>query len=141
MRKKVSLLFLAPAALILQVDSGLAAPNRGGDVRWEGGVRDSASKIWIHNLGNRPAEASLEAVADGGKAAAVEVVSVAAGAGVEVPATVPGDSRRLRLRSRADLFVLEAPEEFDARTIELAGPRTIRGDRLRKGPEVVRPAW
>ena len=141
MRKKYSLLFLVPAALILQVDSGLAAPKRGEDVRWEGSVGDRASKIWIHNLGDRQAEASLEAVAEGGRASAAERVSVAAGAGVEVPAMLPGDSRRLRLRSAADLFVLEGPEDFDTRTIEIAGAPAVRHDRARRGPVAVRAEW
>jgi hypothetical protein len=139
MRQKLSYLVFVLAVLIPYAGPALAAPHRGEDVRWEGVVEKTASKIWIRNLGDRPAEASLETLT-GGRAAAAELIPVAAGAGVEVPATASG---RLRLRSDADLFVIQGPEELDVRSIELAGAPLVRRDPARNGPadRLIRPDW
>jgi hypothetical protein len=142
MRQKLSYLVFALSVLVLQTGPTFAGPHRGEDVRWEGVVERNASKLWIHNLGDRPAEASLETL-DGGRAAAAELIQVAAGAGVEVPAASPAEGGRLRLRSDADLFILQGPEELDVRSIEIAGAPLVRHDPARKGPGnlLVRPEW
>lgn len=142
MRQKHSYLVFVLAVLILQTVPALAASRdregRGEDVRWEGVVERNASKLWIRNLGDRPAEASLETL-DGGRAAAAALIPVEANAGVEVPAA----SGRFRLRSDADLFILQGPEELDVRSIELAGAPLVRHDPARRGPadRLVRPDW
>lgn len=144
MRQKLSFLIFTLAILVLSTFPALAAPHRdargdrGKDVRWEGVVEPNASKLWIRNLGDRPAEASLETL-NGGRAAAAALIPVEANAGVEVPAA----SGRFRLRSDADLFIVQGPEELDVRSIELAGAAQVRQDAARRGPadRLVRPDW
>ena len=131
MRKKY-LLALAPVVLILQLGSGWAAPDKGGAVKWEGAADRQAAKLWVHNLSAAPAEVTLEA----GRA---ETASIAAHGAVEMQPARLADGAPLRLRSRADLLVLQIPDRFDAGAVEVEGPAAVRSDRSGK-LQITRPA-
>jgi hypothetical protein len=123
--RKLYVSALVPVALILQLSSAGAAPDRELRARWAEAVEPQASKIVIHNLGTRPAEASL-----GSKAVAISAEGTA-----EIPAG-PG-----QLRSDAALLVLQAPEGFDPASLEVdkvvsEGPR-----RAQSKARDSHPAW
>lgn len=143
MRKIHSLIVLSLAAVILQPGLGGAAPDRGVELRWEAVSDQHVSKLWIRNLSARSAEATLEAASSSGSVAGSEVVSVEAGKAVEVSAARLGGTRELRLRSEAELFVLQIPESFDPAATEIEGPPAYRRVRGKKGvpPQVIRPDW
>jgi hypothetical protein len=111
----------------LQLGSASALPDRDVRARWEEAVEPQASKIVIHNLGDRPAEASLGSAA----------VAISANGAAEIAAE-PG-----QLRSDAALLVLQAPDGFDAASLEVDksisdGPRQAHGRIL---PLAAGPAW
>lgn len=94
---------LIPVALILQLSSAWAAPDRESRARWEEAVEPQASKIVIQNLSARPAEASLGS----------EQIAISAGRIAEIPAAAGP------FRSDAPLLVLQAPDGFDAASLEI----------------------
>lgn len=123
MRTKYALVAFAPVALVLQLGSASALPDRDVRARWEEAVEPQASKVIIHNLSDRPAEASLGSAA----------VAISANGVAEVAAE-PG-----QLRSEAALLVLQAPNGFDAASLEIDksvsdGSRQARGRLVAAGP-------
>ena len=129
MRMKYALLALAPIGLVLQLGAASAAPNRELGVRWEGTIEPEASKIVVYNLSARSAKAFL-----GSRA-----VSIPAGGVTEIPAAGLGTGT-LRLRSAADLLVLQAREDFDAASVQIASrPSRQAGAKLLR--ESVNPEW
>jgi hypothetical protein len=112
MRTKYASLALVPVALILQLGAAVAAPAGGREVgvRWDG-LEARTSKIVVHNLSDRPAQASLKS-AEGAR----EAVALPANGAAEVSAAALGrlGDGDLRLKSAADLLVLQVPESFDA---------------------------
>ncbi|MFL6259226.1 MAG: hypothetical protein ACJ76Y_05890 [Thermoanaerobaculia bacterium] len=133
MRTKLSLFVLAFVALLLHAGVGMAAPARRAAVRWEGRLAaHQSSKLWIQNLSDRSAGVLLEDLSAGGLKGHSQAVSIEAGGTAEIPA-LPGDGHRLRLRSDADLFVLQLPEGLEPADTELAGAPAVRLDRTSKG--------
>ncbi|HET9678168.1 MAG TPA: hypothetical protein VFP21_11770, partial [Solirubrobacterales bacterium] len=125
MRTKCALVLASAAVLALQITPAGAAPNR---PRWEETVDPQAAKIILHNLGNQPAEAALGAAA----------VAVPAAGATEVRA-LPSKAGGATLRSDAPLLVVQAPEDFDAKFLEID---PTAPDRLRAIPGnlLLRPA-
>lgn len=129
MRMKYALLALVPIGLVLQLGVASAAPNRELGVRWEGSVEPETSKLVVYNLSARPAKAFL-----GSRA-----VSIPADGVTEIPAAGLGTGT-LRLRSAADLLVLQAREDFDAASVRIAsGQSGQAGEKLLR--ESVNPEW
>src|SRR5436305_5170743 len=129
MRTKCALVLASSAALALQLGSaGAAAPNRetrAPRASWEEAVEPQASKIILHNLSAQPAEAAL-----GSAAVAIPAAGVA-----EIPA-LPAKAGALSLRSDAALLVVQAPDEFDAKSLEID---QTAPDRLRAIPGKLLP--
>ena len=123
MRKNVSLIFLAALALVLQ--SGLAAAvSPPLLLRWDGLDARQPTKLFIRNLSNTDAEASLERVpVQGG---GTEPLFVTAGQSVEVAAGPRGES--LRVRGDAPLFVLQVPEGFETGATEIEAEPALQLD-------------
>jgi hypothetical protein len=128
MRTKCALVLVSAAALVLQLGSAGAAPNPETRPRWEEAVEPQAAKIILHNLSAQPAEAAL-----GSAAVAIPAAGVA-----EIPA-LPAKAGPLSLRSDAALLVVQAPDEFDAKSLEIdqTAPRPAR---LAPGKLLLRPA-
>ncbi len=95
-------------------------PPREVGVRWEGLAEARASKLVVYNLSGQPAQASLDSESAAGRG---EALSLAAHGRAEIPASRLGNGD-LRLRSGADLLVLQVPTDFDgsATLIETALP-------------------
>jgi hypothetical protein len=105
MRTKYALFALAPVALIVQLGSAGAAPaGREVGVRWEGLAESRVSKLVVHNLSARPAQATLKKG---------ETLSLPANGRAEVSAAALGNGD-LRVHSNADLLVLQVRDDFDA---------------------------
>jgi len=117
MRTKCVLFALALVALLLQLGSAVAAPSSGKEVgvRWEGLADSNAANFIVRNLSDREATAWLESAGD---RSVSETLSLAAGGVAELPAAQLG-AGVLRLRSDADLFVLQGPSQFDAGATEI----------------------
>jgi hypothetical protein len=128
MRTKCALVLVSAAALALQLGSAGAAPNPETRPRWEEAVEPQAAKIILHNLSAQPAEAAL-----GSATVAIPAAGVA-----EIPA-LPAKAGALSLRSDAALLVVQAPDEFDAKSLEIdqTAPRPAT---LAPGKLLLRPA-
>lgn len=108
---KVILVTLASVALLLEAGTGWAAPTapRAPDpARWEELVEPQAASIFIRNLSERPAEATVGS----------QAVFLGVGGTAEIPASRL-DSSSLRLRSMSGLLILQASEGFEAATLEV----------------------
>jgi hypothetical protein len=102
MRTKCALVLASAAVLALQIAPAGATPNR---PRWEEAVEPQASKIILHNLSAQPAAAALGSAA----------VAIPAAGATELPA----QGGPLALRSNAALLVVQAPADFDAKSLEI----------------------
>jgi hypothetical protein len=130
MRTKYALVILSSAAFTLQLASAGATPGRAPGAGWEEAVEPQASKIILQNLSARPAEAFLGPVA----------VAIPAGGVTEVPA-LSSRADPLLLRSDAALLVLQAPDELDAKSLEI---ETSGAGRTEPAPKLLRrlqPEW
>ena len=130
MRMKYALLALAPMGLVLQLGSASAAPNRGLGVRWEGTVEPQASKIVLHNLSPRAANAYLGS----------KVVSVPADGAAEMGTAGLG-AGPLRLRSSAHLLVVQAADDFDSGSLEIERKASVQPGQAKLLPRFGRPDW
>lgn len=116
---------LVPIALVLQLSSAWAAPERAARARWEEAVEPQSSRIILQNLSALPAEASLGS----------QPVVISASGRAEIPAATG------RLRSDAALLVLQAPDGFDAASLRIdssvsGGPRQEKAS-----ARTALPAW
>lgn len=132
MRTKYALLALVPVSLVLQLGSAGAAPNRALGVRWEGTVEPQASKIVLHNLSPRAANAFLGS----------RVVSVPADGAAEMGTAGLGTGP-LQLRSSAHMLVIQAGNDFDSGSLEIQ--RNASAQPAQAGAKLLtrfgRPEW
>ncbi|HEY9420262.1 MAG TPA: hypothetical protein VIW92_02520 [Thermoanaerobaculia bacterium] len=130
MRTKYALLALVPVGLVLQLGSAGAAPNRALGVRWEGTVEPLASKIVIHNLSPRAANAFLGS----------RVVSVPADGAAEMGTAGLG-AGPLQLRSSAHMLLVQAGDDFDSGSLEIARSAAVQPGQAKLLPRFGRPDW
>ena len=126
MRTKCALVLASAAVLALQITPAGAASSR---PRWEEAVEPQAAKIILHNLSDQPAAAALGAAA----------VAVPAAGAVEVPALPTQGGGAVFLRSDAPLLAVQAPEDFDAKSLEI-DPTAPRPAGRAAGNLLLRPA-
>lgn len=126
MRMKHALVVFAPVALVLQLGSAGAAPDRDVRARWEEAVEPRASKIIIHNLSTRPAEASLGS----------EAVAISANGVAEIPAAGDGQIRLSGPSSDTALLVLQVPDGFDAGSVGIEQSPSIQVKQAAAGASV-----
>ena len=133
MRMKHALFALALVSLVLQQGTASAGPTRQQlGVRWEGTLEPEASKLVVYNLSARPAKAFL-----GSRAFSIPTDRAA-----EIPAAGLG-TETIRLRSTAELLVLQALDGFDAGSVQIdksssSGPQQAGAKLLH---ESVNPEW
>lgn len=126
MRMKHALVVFAPVALILQLGSAGAAPDRDVRARWEEAVEPRASKIIIHNLSTGPAEASLGS----------EAVSISAAGVAEIPSVGVGQLHLSGPAADTALLVLQVPDGFDAKSLKIEKLPYIRTKQAVAGASV-----
>jgi hypothetical protein len=130
MQSKYALVVFSAAALALQLGSAWAVSGREPRAGWEEAVEPQASKIILQNLSARPVEASLDSAA----------VAISADGVTEIPA-VPSRAGQLHLRSDAALLVLQAPADFDAKSLEIEKSGAGRTGPIPKFLLRLQPEW
>lgn len=126
MRTKHALVAFAPVILVLQLGSAVAAPDRGGRAWWEEAVEPQTSKIIIHNLSTRPAEASLNS----------EAVAISAYGVAEIPASGVGQLRLSGPAAESELLVLQVPDGFDTGSLRIEKSPSVQTKQAAAGATV-----